>query len=131
MNQDTKKSIVLALISLRITNAFPEPNTRASQKVAARFARSTGESELILHRFHNAVINNNVHNSFGEKGFVLARLILKEHMREMKFLPNPTMRGDLGKFANNNKLSFNDVLEVVREIYCEIISEELEAQSRA
>jgi hypothetical protein len=95
-------------------------------------AKKTGIGYLEIHRFHNAVLNNNVANSFKpERANQISLAMIKEVIRSSGDLPNQKMRGQLSEFANDLGVSFNDVLEFIREIYTEIVNEALRPQSQA
>ena len=132
MEESKRNQIALLLISAKIRRTLPEPNSKDSMSISKSMAKKTGIGYLEIHRFHNAVLNNNVENSFKtERMNQISFTMIKEIIRSEGELPNQKTRGQLSEFANDTGMSFNDMLEFFREIYIQIINESLRPQSQA
>jgi hypothetical protein len=132
MEENKRNQMALLLISRKIRITLSEPNSEESMRISKSMAKKTGIGYLEIHRFHNAVLNNNVANSFKpERANQISLAMIKEVIRSSGDLPNQKMRGQLSEFANDLGVSFNDVLEFIREIYTEIVNEALRPQSQA
>ena len=131
MTTEIKNHIILVLLTRKIKQTFVEPNSKKSTAVAKNYAALTGIGWMEIHRFHNAVINNNLENSFkADRIELIARILIKMAMRSEKIMPNENLRGQMSRLANDLGVSFNDMLEVARELYKEIIDETLKPQSQ-
>lgn len=132
MTKNEKNAIIWSMVCLKIKNTLEVPNSDKSRSMAKRIARTTGLSSLEVHRFHNAVLNDNAENSFtAARREELSRIILKDTLvRADKFLTGE-VRGQLSFFANKCGYSFNNMLEVVRELLIEIVNDVFAPQSKA
>lgn len=120
----------MILIEFKIRTSLENPNSEKSKSIARGMEERTGISQLEIHRFHNAVLNNNVLRSFNEqRSGEIAWALCKAFLRNEKYIMK--VRGQLSLFANQEKVSFNDLLETMRCLYHEIIDEELAAQLKA
>lgn len=132
LTNEIRNNIALRLVTNKIRATFDEPNSEKSSKVAKTVAKRTGISHMEIHRFHNAILNNNISNSFKpERAEQIALILIKSTLQAEGEMPNQKMRGQLSELANEFGVSFNDLLEFVREIYLEIINETLKPQSQA
>ncbi len=132
MTIERKKEVALILIKRKVQITLNEPNTAESKRIAKSVAPKTGIGHLEIHRFHNAIINNNLERSFepsraSDIALALIRAVIEEEGR----LPDTKFRGQMSGFANEVGLSFNELLEFCREIYIEIVNDVLRPQSQA
>lgn len=131
MTIERKKDLALILIRRKVKMSFEEPNSQHSRNVAKTIGIRTGINHLEIHRFHNAIINNNLENSFEhERSKDIAYAVIKAIMEREGF-NGVKIRGQLSEAANSLGVSFNELLEFCRETYTEIISEALRPQSQA
>ncbi len=132
MTKNEKNSIIWAMVCLKVRNTFEVPNSDKSKSISKRIARTTGLSSLEVHRFHNAILNDNAENSFtASRREELARIILKDTIARTDDFLTGEIRGQLSTFANRCGYSFNNMLEVVRELLIEIVNDVFAPQSKA
>ncbi len=130
MTTEEKRRIAVILISLKIRITLENPNSEESKRIALIMEKRTGIPYQEIHRFHNAILNNNLENSFKEsRAGEIAWNLCKGFLRHEKL--NSNFRGQMSEFANEQKISFNKLLEVLRDLFHEIIDETLQPQSKA
>lgn len=130
MKTKRKNAIALFLITRKIKITFSEPDSAHSIRIAKGMAEATGISYLEIHRFHNAVIRDNLERSFSsERASIIAYAMMKEVLRKQPI--NAKNGGQISEFANEVGISFNELLEYCRAVYTEIIEDVFRAQSVA
>lgn len=130
MTDEELRQMAVIIISLKIRITFKNPNSEKSRRACKTLEEKTGIPHGEIHRFHNAVLNNNLHNSFKEKrAGEIAWLLCKTLVQNQRH--NTQFRGQLSEFANEQQVSFNRVLETFRTLFHEVIEENLAPQNVA
>jgi hypothetical protein len=129
MTTEELRHMAVIIISMKIRATLENPNSEKSKEISSILEKKTGIPDGEIHRFHNAVLNENLHNSFkeeraGEIAWALCKTFLQHEYPSMR------LRGHLGTFANEQQVSLNHVLETFRTLFHEIIDENLSAQSK-
>lgn len=120
------RQTALLITSAVVRRNLDQPNSELSKKIAAAVEDYTGISQLEVHRFHNAIVNKNVHNSFREdRAHELAGSFLKADILFQKKLAFGPGRKRLEKMAKDEQIPLSYVLATYRALFIEIINEEL------
>ena len=124
MNNSEIGVVTLIVAAQMIRKNLRAPNSTASKRIADYVEKASGISSLELHRFNNAIVNNNVHNSFKEeRAHLIARAFIKADIRYQKKLPDEGGQGSLKAIAQKEQLPLEKVLEVYRVMFKEVIDE--------
>ncbi len=130
MTQQTSDNILLLLITKLVKSTLESPDSPLSNNIAKSLSKKVGINAAELVRFHRAVLKNSTTKAFSPaKVSLIASIALKEEIRLSKRLPSAGTRGHLSEVANELNIQFNDLLEVSRGLYIEVVNEVLKAQS--
>jgi hypothetical protein len=127
LTDEEKGQLMLLMVSSKIHAAMTERKPDEIRRAAQKHAAITKISRPELEQFYEAVLENSVWQKFKkERIFDISKALLKYSFVSVGHLPpDKELINNIIYFSKVFGVKANDVLSICRELYIEIINEQL------